>query len=277
MDEMNSTNQDQSSPGEVTQTEEELNHTDKMMGVISEPAATYEKISHFPPKTIDWFLPMIILVAIVAITQLIVLSNPEIYFQTKQKQIAKMRDTFQQMVDKKQMTQQQADEQMDKIQERMDQSRGVTGKIIQVVSIIVMGFIFFFISSGVYFLLARFALKGEGSYVSAMVANGMTAYISVIGVIIAAILSLLLGRLLSDVSIASLANLDKSSFGGFLLGKIDIINLWALVVFSIGLAKMFKSSSVGKYYGIVFGVWIIWSLIIFGISKAVPFLGFLAG
>jgi hypothetical protein len=84
-----------------------------------------------------------------------------------------------------------------------------------------------------------------------------------------------LGRLINDISAASLLNLDKSQLHGFLLGKIDPFSIWIYSVVSIGLAKMFKSSSMGKYFALVFGIWIIGSLLLWLLGKSVPFLGFL--
>jgi len=255
--------------------EAELSHSDKMIGVITEPAVTFEKTSRFPPKTIDWFLPYLILLLLVVITQILVMSNPEIFFQVKEKQITQMQQTFDEMVQKGQMTKEQADEQMNRMQDRFAQSRSVSGYIIQSVSILIVGFIFFFIVTGVYFLFAKFVFKGEGTYTSALVANGLPAYITSIEVILAAILSLVLGRMINDVSIGSLINADKFTFVGFILGKLDIITIWAFIIIGLGLSKMFKSSSAGKFYGMVFGLWITWSLLIFFAAKAVPFLKFL--
>jgi hypothetical protein len=147
-------------------------------------------------------------------------------------------------------------------------------KILSTVGIIVVLPIIFFIVTGVYLLLVKFGLKGDGTYGSALVANGMTLYIGMISVILAAILAFVFGRILSDVSIASLMNSDKSVISGYLLSKLDIITIWGMVVFSIALAKMFKSATTGKYYGLVFGVWIFWSLFSFWLGKAVPFLNF---
>jgi four helix bundle protein len=95
-------------------------------------------------------------------------------------------------------------------------------------------------------------------------------------IIVASIVSLTLGRLLNDTSAASLMNLDKSEISGFLLGKLDPFMIWAYSVVSIGLAKMFKSSSAGKYFVLVFGIWIIGSFLIWLLGKAVPFLSFLS-
>ena len=110
-----------------------------------------------------------------------------------------------------------------------------------------------------------------------MVATGLTSYISMIQVLISAILALVMGRLVSDTSVASLMNSDKTTIVGFLLSKLDVISIWAYAVLAIGLAKLFRSQTTGKYYILVFGLWLIWSLFVFVISKAVPFLSFLGG
>jgi hypothetical protein len=262
---------------DLTPEEVELSHTDKMVGIFTEPAATYSKISKFPLKTIDWLLPFLILLILVAVSQLVVMNNPEIAYQVKQKQMEQIEKNFADAVKKGQMTQEQADQQMSRVQDQMESMGGGIGKVIQTISIFIVGFIFFFIVCGIYFLLSKFILKGDGSYVSVMVASGLTSYISMIQVLLSAILAIVMGRLISDTSIASLVNADKSTFAGFLLGRLDVISIWAYAVIAIGLSKMFRSATTGKYYVMVFGLWIFWSLLVFIISKAVPFLSFLGG
>ncbi len=254
--------------------EEELSHTDKLVGVFSEPAAMYQKTAQFPPRTIDWIVPLILLTIFLIASSYIVLSNPEISYNIKHEQLAKIEKSFQEMVDKGQMTKEQAQEQMSKIEERMSQG---TSMVQTVIFTIVRVFLFFFIVSGIYFIVARFIFKGEGTYASAMVANGLTAYIDIIQVIIATILTIVMGRLMMDTSLASLMQVEKSSFIGFVLGKLDIITIWSLAVAGIGLSKMFKSSSVVKYLVFVFGLWIVWGLIMFGLGQAIPILRFLGG
>ncbi len=257
-------------------TEEELSHSDKMIGVFTEPKNIFEKMAQFPPKTIDWFLPMILLLLLVIVTQIIVLNNNEIYYQVKQKQIERTQEMLQDAVAKGQLTKEQAEQRLNAVEDQLAMGRKPVGMIIQSVSILIMGFVFFFIVTGVYFLFARFAFKGQGTYTSALVANGMTAYIAMIQVVLAAILSFAFGRMINDISIASLINADKTTFVGFILGKLDIITIWAYIILSIGLAKMFRSKSTGKFYALVFGLWIIWGLIIFFVGKAVPTLRLLS-
>ncbi|HMU42942.1 MAG TPA: YIP1 family protein [Ignavibacteriaceae bacterium] len=260
-----------------TSTEQELSHSDKMIGVFTEPAVTFEKVSNFPARTVDWALPMFILLVLVALSQILMMSNSEISFQMKEKARQNIEKSFADAVKNGQMTQSQADEQIDKIMDQMEQGRGAIGMVIQTVSIFVIGFIFFFIISAIYFFFSKIVLKGSGSYSSALVASGLTSYISMIQIILAAILALVFGKLMSDISIATFISADKSTITGWFLAKLDPISIWAYIVVGIGLAKMFRSKSTINYIIMVLLVWILGSLIFFAISKAVPFLSFLNG
>jgi hypothetical protein len=256
--------------------EEELSHSDKMTGIFTEPSSTFEKIAKFPVKTVDWLLPVLILLVVAAITQILVMSNEEIYYQARQKQIQQIEKTFDRLVENGQMTREQADQQLERARERMEMGRGPLGWILQTVGIFFVGFIFFFLVALIYFLFAKFAFKGDGGYTSVLVASGLTSYIVIIQIVLAAILSMAFGRLLNGVSIAALGDIDKSTFVGFILGKIDPFSIWAYSIVSLGLAKMFRSGSTTKYFILVFGVWILGSLLLWIIGKVVPFLGFLS-
>lgn len=251
------------------QPEEELSHTDKMTGIFTEPSETFGKIAKFPVRTIDWLLPVLILFLIVALTRILVMSNEEIAFQERQKQEKQVNE----LVEKGVLTQEQAETQIERTRQF---SNSPVAYIIMTFTILIGGFIVFFLIVLIYFLLSKFALKGNGGYTSALVANGLPAYITIIQIVIAAILSLAFERLINDVSVASLANMDKSTIAGWFFGKIDPISIWVYSVLSIGLAKMFRSDSIKKYFIMVFSIWILGSLLIWLIGKAVPFLSFLS-
>jgi len=126
--------------------------------------------------------------------------------------------------------------------------------------------------SGIYFLFVKFALQGEGSYNSVLVASGLSCYIAIINMIIATILSFALSRMMQDASVASFLDSDRSTIVGFILAKLDVFAIWGYIVLSIGLAKLFKSSNTAKYYITTFGIWILGGLLFFFLAKAVPFL-----
>lgn len=252
--------------------EQELSHSDKMTGIITEPSETYEKTAKFPAKTIDWFLPILLFLVFVALQQIILRSNPDIAYQLKQKQMEAIEKRLSTSVEEGKITQEQANQQRDMIEGQMDKMGGGIGMVIQTVSILIIGFIAYFIMTGIYFLFAKFVFKGDGSYSDALVANGLTAYIGIIAVIVITIVAFLMGKFMSDISVASLMGSDKSTLTGWLLGRLDPFSIWAYVVLSIGLSKMFKAASASKYYIMVFGIWLIGGLIFHFVGKAVPFL-----
>jgi hypothetical protein len=260
--------------GEQTEAEAELSHSDKFIGIFAEPAQTYEKTAKFPLKTMDWFLPVLLLLVVVSISQIVMMSNSEIYFQVQQKQMEQAQKFMDKMVQDGKMTKDQENDRLSKMQDQMDKGRGALGMVFRVLGIFIVGFIIFFIVSAVYFLFSKFAFKGDGNYTSALVANGLTAYIGIVHIIIATILAIAMGKFLTDTSIASLTGADKSTIGGFVLDKIDPIKIWVYIVLSIGLAKLYKDKSVTKYIVMVFGLWILWGLLMFFAAKAVPFLQF---
>jgi hypothetical protein len=83
---------------------------------------------------------------------------------------------------------------------------------------------------------------------------------------------MLFGKMIMDTSLASVMGSDKNTITGFLLAKIDPISIWSYIILAIGLAKMFKSELTGKYYAVVFGIWLIGMFVLFQLAQAMPFL-----
>jgi hypothetical protein len=150
--------------------------------------------------------------------------------------------------------------------------RGPMSWIFTFIPTLLFGFIFIIIITGIYFLFIKFLLKGEGTFTGALVAMGLTSYISILQIVIAGILTMVMGKLMMDTSVASFMGSDKNTIAGWFLSKLDPISIWAYAILSIGFAKMNKSESTGKYYILVFAVWIIGTFIWFQITQAVPFL-----
>lgn len=250
----------------------ELGFSDKIVGIFTEPSATYQKISKFPPKLVDWLVPILLMFLVVAICNMLVMRNPEIKYQIKQQRMEAVNKNLTEQVQAKKITAEQADAQREMVEKQFSMMDSPLVVAVTFVSTIVGGFIVMLIVIGYFYLAAKFIFKDEGTYTSALVANGLTAYIGMISIILAAILSLFFSRHMVDVSVASLMNIEKGTIVNYLLSKIDVFTIWVYIVFSIGLAKMFKAADTKKYYYLVFGSWIGWSLLFFLLSKYVPFL-----
>ncbi len=250
---------------------QELSHTDKLVGIFTEPAATFEQIAKFKPRTIDWILPILLMFIVVGIVQIVMMSNPIIRYDVIEKQVTAMEKRLDESVKKGEITQTQADEQLNAMRNNMDKMGTGVFLVVQVIGIFVVGFIIFFIITAIYFLFAKFIFKDSGSYQSALVANGLTAYIGIIQMIVLLVAAMLTDRIFSDTSVASFLDIDKSNFTGWLLAKLDIFTIWAYIITGFGLSRMFQTKSTGKYWAMLFGLWLLWSLLMFAVGDKLPF------
>lgn len=253
---------------------EELSHSDKVIGIFSEPSKTFHITSLFPVNTKDWLIPLLIVFAIAGIIRSVAMLNDDVYFEAKQQQVKMMED----MVKNGTLPEDQLDSALDRIDSQMQFMRGPIGWIINIVTTVIFGSIFFFIIVGIYFLCVKLFLKGDGNYKSALVASALPMYISTIQIIITGVLTYMMGKIFIDTSFAAFAGTERSTILGFVLAKIDPFSIWSYSVLGIGLAKMFKSKNTMNYIVLVFSLWIIGGLIFFYLGQAFPFLrGFTGG
>jgi len=250
---------------------EELSHTDKIVGVISEPSNLFSKLAFLNTKVTDWLLPLLAMIIVAIVATFIYMSNPEIKLEMQQQQEKAMREQFQKMVESGQMTQEQVDEQLDKTSEMMNNPMFIY--LIPSISIFVIMLLWFFVFTTVAFLIAKFAFKGDGSYSQALTAMGLPMYISVMQSIILIIVGMLMGKMITGLNPASLMGMDLKTLPGFLLSRLDVFSIWFYVVVGIAFAKMFKSDNVKKYIFTSIGVWLVFMFIIFGLSKVSPMFG----
>jgi hypothetical protein len=251
--------------------DEELGVTDKIVSVLSEPGELFSTLSKLPVKTMDWLLPILLVIVIAIISTFTLMSNPEIKADMMDKQMEQIEQNFQDAVDNGQMTQEQADQQLDAIQERMDQA-GSGQAMISSVFIVIVTFITFFIIAGVFLLLAKFALGGTGDYKTSMLAYGMPHYIIVIQIVVMIIAAIGMGKMFMDTSVGSFTGIGKEGLYGWLMHKLDPFSIWFYAVVGIAFAKMFKSENTMKYIIAIFAMWIGFSLLFHFLAEALPFL-----
>jgi hypothetical protein len=247
---------------------EELSHTDKIVGVISEPTNLFSKLVFLNTKVADWLLPLFALIVVAIAATFIYMSNPEIKLEMQQQQEKAMREQFDKMVESGQMTREQADEQLDNTMQMMGGSGMM--QVFSSIGILVVMLVWFFVFTTIAFLIAKFVLKGDGSYSQAMTAMGLPLYITVLQSIILIIVGMLLGKMLTGINPASLTGMDIKSLPGFLLSRLDVFSIWFYVVVGIAFAKMFKSDNVKKYIFTSIGVWLVFMFIIYGLGKVSP-------
>lgn len=267
MDELNKPDE----PTEEIIEEEELGLSDKIVGVLTEPGELFSSLSKQTVKTIDWVLPVLIVIVAVIAMQFITAGNPEIKANMVEKQMEQFEKNFQEAVDKGQMTQDQADQQLDMIQEQMEKG-GTMQLVFGAVGAFIMVFLMFFIISGVFLLVAKFALGGDGDYKASMLAYGMPQYIVVIQIILMIVSAMLFSKMFQDTSLGSYMGIEKEGILGWFMHKLDPISIWFYSVVGIAYSKMFKSANTMKYIITILGLWIGFSLLMHFLVEAIPFL-----
>ncbi len=249
---------------------EELSHTDKMVGVFTEPNKTFSAMSKFAIKNSDWLIPIVVLIIVSVAANLAMMSNPVIKATIMEKSIKQIEKNLKEAVESGRLSEEQADEQLEKIRDNMERTMG--SPILSFVGPFLYTFITFFIISGVFFLFAKFALGGEGTYSTSMVAYGLPHYIMIVQTIILVILALSMDKPFRDLSLTTLLDYDRTTIVGFLLGRLDVFAIWFYSVVSIAYARLFKSESTGKYFAMIFGLWIGFGFLMFLGAKFIPFL-----
>ncbi len=252
---------------------ETFGFTDKLVGVFTSPSETFTTLRMQEKSTTTWLIPVILLILIISSVNLVTMSNPTVNMKIQEKQLLQIEKNFSEMVESGEMTQEQANQQLNEIEGRISEQME-KGKWIQIPSVVLIVFVFFFIISGFFFLVVKFGLNGNGNYTQAMVAYGFPYYILAIQTLIMGLVIILLEEPMQSLSIGEFIQADKETIVGLLLSKLDLFSIWYYYAISIGFAKMFKIESVSKVIITVFSIWIGFSFLFFFLAKAFPTLKF---
>lgn len=245
---------------------EPMSFLDKFIGVLVEPGKVFENVKVHGPKTVDWLVPILLLIIFTILSSWTIMQNPEIKAEIDAKQRLAIEENLNKAVKEGKMTQQQKEEQLEQIEKF---TKGPGMQIIQYISIAVFMFIFLFILSGVYFFVWNLVLKGRGNFAGAMSVYGLSSIISLIEVVIVAIVSLLMVKLINGISLAAFLDIEKGTTLIYVLSKINPFTFWWLYVIGVGLSKVFDVPK-QKSLIAIFALWLIYVVI----AKFIPFLSF---
>lgn len=251
-----------------------LSISDKVVGLFTEPSTLFSNLSKQRPRSIDWAIPLVLLIIIAIGVQFLVLYDPVLKQQAVQERLEYIEKMINDNVEQGKMTQGQADQQLDIIAEQLDQQMSAE-VIMSIVFIIVISLIFFFAATGLYVLIVKFGLKGTGGFQEGLTAYGLPGYIMLLQLIITIILMLYMEDIKIGTDFAKILGYDVQEFSGYLLSYIDPFKIWFYIVVGIAFAKMFKSEKTGSYVFSILGVWFVLGISFFGLAQVIPFLKFM--
>jgi len=245
---------------------EEMSFLDKMTGIFTEPSKVFENVKFFGPKNSDWVIPILLVILLTVVTNYIVTSNPDIKAELDAIQRKATEEAFNKAVKEGRMTEAQKEEQMEQI-EKM--TSGPTMRIIQYFSIAVFMFVFLFIIAAVYYLIWVVILKGQGSYSNALSVYGLASFINMVEIILVAIVSLLMVKLITGLGLSIFIEAEKGTTLNYILSKINPFTFWWLYVIGIGLSKVYSVPK-NKSLISIFVLWLVYVIV----AKFIPFLSF---
>lgn len=241
----------------IAEEQQELSQMDAISGVFTEPGKTFETIAKFPKRNF-WLLPVIILVITSVVTSFLFFSDTELVGKMMDKQKQQMRERMQGSVKEGKMTQEQANDAIEKAEKFMDPN-GLFFKITGIAGSVVSPFLMLFVLSVIYMLLLK-TFKANFEFTNILNVVGLSLTVSAVGSVIAIVISIVTGDLTSvGLSIMFKADAVGDTLHALFM-KLDVFSIWFYILVAIGLVRIAKVKPVVSY-SIVFGLWIIWLVI----------------
>jgi hypothetical protein len=251
--------------------EEELLISDKFMGVFTEPKKLFTDLSTQNPKASDWVVPLSCIVIVVLLMQLVIFIRPSLKEQAISKQMTAIEKRLDDAVASGQISQEVADAQYEQTYDALNNQLGQI-MIFNGAIILVFSLIFFFVASGFFIGIAKFGLKGEGSYKLGLSAYGLPMYISILQLIVNILIIIVADNINLGTNLAKLTGMEVKEFSGYMASYIDPFSIWFYTVLGISFAKMFKSESTVKYIAAFIAAWVVVGVIFFFVAQQVPIL-----
>ncbi len=193
----------------------------RLMNVFVAPDEVFTEVKASPPSSANWLMPAVLVALVSLVGAWLIFSQETINHQIEE------------MIDRQM-------EQVPKAQADAGRSIGVFVTKISVVAGPVIGaFIVPFWTGLVLWLVGTKVLKGNFGYMKAVEVGGLTNMISVLDALVKIPLIISMGNLFASPSLALLVkDFDPQKPVHGLLGMANVMLLWALIVQSIGLARL---------------------------------------
>ncbi|HZR21314.1 MAG TPA: YIP1 family protein [Verrucomicrobiae bacterium] len=232
----------------------------RLFNIFATPGEVFEQIKNTPVSTANWLTPALTLIVVTWLGVSLIFSQDSI-----QQQLKEITDqAVEKQVQKGKLTEQQA-----------EQARAVAAKFGSLGSKIgaystpvLVGLVLPFWWGLLVWLIGTQALHADFSYMKGVEMVGLGGMVGVLDAIVRSLLILIMGNLFASPSLALfLKQFDPQNPTHSLLAVVNIMTFWSLAVRSIGLARL-SSTRFGKAAAWVFGIWIIQTSVLVGLSLA---------
>ena len=239
-----------------------------MLNVLAVPGDVFEELKTSGTCRTNWLVPAVLYGLIAALASFLILSQPAVVEKMRERQAK----AYDRMVEQGKITQEKADQMVDAF---VKVTTSTPGKIFWGVVSLAAGFVIVFWWAFLLWLIGRFGLKVRLSFMKLAEVAGLASVISTLASVVKLLLVISLSDPLASPSLAMLVrNQDPHNKLFMILGWVDVMALWGLVVRAIGLSKLsgarFTQSAIW-----VFGAWL--GIVMFFLGIAAVLQGLFAG
>jgi hypothetical protein len=232
-----------------------------IVNVFTSPSDTFTGLHLTASKPSLWIIPLIVTILMVILSITIGFTNESL----KSQRLDATRTVMEQRVTDGKMTQ----DQMDKMMEGMERGGGFI-LAIQIIAVIIIFSIMFFLSAFLLWLGSKFMLRLPVGYGKILELSGIATWIGALGVLLQIFMMVGLNSIYARpaFSIFFLNSFDPMNTVHKLLAMVDFLAIWQTIVIGIGLQK-WSGKSLTLALTASFVVW----LLVLGLTYLMGFAG----
>jgi hypothetical protein len=233
----------------------------RLTNVFAAPGEVFDEVRDSPPAETNWLVPAIIVMLLGWLGAAFIFSQEPIRFQ--------MRDIAEKAIQKQIEKSHMSESQAEAMRQAGEKYGDIGMKINAVMAPAIAGWVLPFWGGLIIWLGGKFVFKVSFSYMKAVEAAGLNNMIVALDAVVRTLLIVVTGNLFASPSLMLLVkdwNPENAMHG--LLGLINIMTFWTLAVRAVALARLSRQS-LAKSAIWVFGLWVVYTGLIFGIGLAV--------
>jgi hypothetical protein len=218
----------------------------RILNLYFSPAETFKAVNEKP----DWIVPISLLIVVILIVTMVAM--PKIIIPEQRKHLEGMEQIPKEMKEK-----------------QLERLEGIFPYITTPLTIIVLSFILLFLQSSIFML--AFLLFGNRVNFKKVLAVVSYSFLTGIpeSILRAALMFIKRTAQVYTSLVLVFPNLDMKSPLFKLLSRLDIFMIWRLALISLGCSIIYGIGR-KKSFGIVFGLWILWLIVVFVASYFLP-------
>jgi hypothetical protein len=230
----------------------------RLLNVFATPGDVFQEVKIASVSAANWLAPALILIVVSWVAAWVIFSQDSIKHQ-----LSEITDqAIQKQVDSARLSENQA-EQAHAMGEKW---AGLSSKIGAALAPVFVGFITPFLWGLIVWLLGTQLFKGHFSYTKAVEVVGLANMIGVLEVIVKTLLIVGFGNLYASPGLVLLVkDFDPQNPVHTLLGAVNVMTFWLLMVRAIGLAQL-SGVSLAKAAVWVFGIWAAYTGLFIGLG-----------